>query len=135
LSSVWPGVSVEEATLRQNIFTLRRILGEKPRDRRFIVTIPGSGYRFVANVEIRAPCSSVNKPAVSNTSKAVKPSQSLERRAPLVAFAFTLGLIVVFSFGFRQDRAPEYSAVPLTSDQGSAQSPSFSPEGELVAFS
>src|SRR4051794_23751999 len=50
LTSVWADVSVEEANLTQNIFALRRILGEKPRDHRFIVTVPGKGYRFVSPV-------------------------------------------------------------------------------------
>jgi Tol biopolymer transport system component len=53
-----------------------------------------------------------------------------------VAFAFSVGLIVtVLAFGVRQDRVAEYSAVPLTSYQGSALCPSFSPEGERLAFS
>ena len=40
LTSIWADVSVEEANLTQNIFVLRRILGERPRDHRFIVTVP-----------------------------------------------------------------------------------------------
>src|SRR4051812_37250756 len=51
LSSVWSGLSVEEANLTQSIYALRRTLGEKPQDHRFIVTVPGLGYRFVAEVK------------------------------------------------------------------------------------
>lgn len=47
---IWPDSFVEEGNLPQNIFTLRRTLGESPQDHRFIVTVPGSGYRFVARV-------------------------------------------------------------------------------------
>jgi Tol biopolymer transport system component/DNA-binding winged helix-turn-helix (wHTH) protein len=46
---VWADTFVEEATLAQNISTLRKILGSKP-DRQFIETIPRRGYRFVAQV-------------------------------------------------------------------------------------
>lgn len=47
---IWEGRSVEEGNLSQYIFTLRKIFGENPHDHRFIVTIPGQGYRFVAKV-------------------------------------------------------------------------------------
>ena len=47
---IWSDRYVEESNLSQYIFILRRILGENPRDHRFIVTIPGHGYRFVAKV-------------------------------------------------------------------------------------
>lgn len=47
---IWEDRFVEESNLSQYIFILRRILGEHPQDHRFIVTIPGHGYRFVAKV-------------------------------------------------------------------------------------
>ncbi|NOT48361.1 MAG: tetratricopeptide repeat protein [Acidobacteria bacterium] len=47
---IWSDRYVEENNLSQYIFILRRILGENPQDHRFIVTIPGHGYRFVAKV-------------------------------------------------------------------------------------
>jgi DNA-binding winged helix-turn-helix (wHTH) protein len=50
LRSVWPGAVVEENNLTQNISALRRAFGEKLGEHRFIVTIPGRGYRFVAPV-------------------------------------------------------------------------------------
>lgn len=53
LKAVWPTVVVEENNLSQAISTLRRVLGERPEDHRFIVTEPGRGYRFVATVHRR----------------------------------------------------------------------------------
>jgi DNA-binding winged helix-turn-helix (wHTH) protein/TolB-like protein/Flp pilus assembly protein TadD len=50
LRAVWPNVVVEENNLTQNISALRRAFGEKLGEHRFIVTIPGQGYRFVAPV-------------------------------------------------------------------------------------
>lgn len=52
MTQIWGNNFVEEANLTQNIFTLRKIFGENPKDHRFIVTVPGRGYRFVAQVEI-----------------------------------------------------------------------------------
>jgi TolB-like protein/DNA-binding winged helix-turn-helix (wHTH) protein/Flp pilus assembly protein TadD len=55
MAALWPNVQVEESNLTQTIHTLRRALGERPDEHRFIVTVPGRGYRFVADVRERAP--------------------------------------------------------------------------------
>src|SRR5215470_11185240 len=52
LKALWPAVVVEENSLNQVISLLRRVLGEKPSEHRFIVTAPGRGYRFVAAVRM-----------------------------------------------------------------------------------
>jgi len=51
LSRVWPDTVVEEKNLTVNISTLRKVLGESPQEHRYIVTVPGRGYRFVAEVQ------------------------------------------------------------------------------------
>jgi len=50
LETIWPHVIVEENNLNQTISTLRRVLGERPGEHRFIATEPGRGYRFLAVV-------------------------------------------------------------------------------------
>jgi TolB-like protein/DNA-binding winged helix-turn-helix (wHTH) protein/Tfp pilus assembly protein PilF len=50
LKQIWPDTFVEEVNLAVNISTVRKALGENPQDCRFIATIPGHGYRFVALV-------------------------------------------------------------------------------------
>jgi DNA-binding winged helix-turn-helix (wHTH) protein/TolB-like protein/cytochrome c-type biogenesis protein CcmH/NrfG len=50
MNLLWPDSVVEENNLTQNISALRKALGEKPNEQRFIKTIPGRGYRFVAEV-------------------------------------------------------------------------------------
>jgi TolB-like protein/DNA-binding winged helix-turn-helix (wHTH) protein len=50
MAAIWPKVVVEENNLNQHISALRRVLGERPEEHRFIVTVPGRGYRFVAAV-------------------------------------------------------------------------------------
>jgi Tol biopolymer transport system component/DNA-binding winged helix-turn-helix (wHTH) protein len=47
---VWPDAIVEENTLNKNISALRRSLGESAGENRYIVTVPGRGYSFVAVV-------------------------------------------------------------------------------------
>lgn len=62
MSAIWPDTIVEENNLNKNISVLRRVLGEHPGDSRYIVTVPGKGYRFVAPVTER----SINAEVVSD---------------------------------------------------------------------
>lgn len=50
LADLWPGLVVEENNLTQVISGLRRVLGEARGENRYLVTEPGRGYRFVADV-------------------------------------------------------------------------------------
>ncbi|MBI3653797.1 MAG: winged helix-turn-helix domain-containing protein [Acidobacteria bacterium] len=50
MNIIWPDSFVEEATLAQNVFTLRRVLGESPMQTQYIETVPRLGYRFIAKV-------------------------------------------------------------------------------------
>jgi DNA-binding winged helix-turn-helix (wHTH) protein/tetratricopeptide (TPR) repeat protein len=50
LKEIWPDSFVEEANLSQQIFRLRKALGDSPEGERYIVTLPGRGYRFAVPV-------------------------------------------------------------------------------------
>lgn len=50
LSRLWPDTVVEESNLSQNVYLLRKVLGEKPGGEAYIATMPKRGYRFVATV-------------------------------------------------------------------------------------
>lgn len=51
MNTLWFDTAVEENNLTQQISTLRKRLGEKKDEPRFIVTIPGQGYSFIAPVK------------------------------------------------------------------------------------
>lgn len=55
MRTLWPDSFVEESNLSQNIFTLRKTLGEREGGQQFIETIPRRGYRFVAPVVSSVP--------------------------------------------------------------------------------
>jgi len=50
LKEIWPDTFVQEVNLAVNISTLRKALEDNPKECRYIATIPGCGYRFVAEV-------------------------------------------------------------------------------------
>lgn len=50
LKRVWGDTVVEENNLNQSITALRKALGDSRSESQYIATIPGQGYRFVADV-------------------------------------------------------------------------------------
>src|SRR3984893_6180765 len=56
ISRTWPKTFVEDANLKIQVSALRRALGDGQDGRRYIATIPGRGYNFVAPVRFeRSP--------------------------------------------------------------------------------
>jgi DNA-binding winged helix-turn-helix (wHTH) protein len=52
MARVWPNTFVEPANLTVHIAVLRRILGDGRGDNRFLINIPGRGYRFVTPIKV-----------------------------------------------------------------------------------
>src|SRR5260370_18315252 len=100
----WPDTFVEEGSLSNNIFLLRKALGEEPP---FIETVPKRGYRFVGAVRqlpnavalrsenpLDAQCGLANEstdPRPPNVVAAIPSSAGRPSRvlAPLVVTALT----------------------------------------------
>jgi predicted ATPase/DNA-binding winged helix-turn-helix (wHTH) protein len=55
MARVWPNTFVEEGNLKVQVAGLRRALGDGRGSNRYLVTIPGRGYRFVAPVTFSDP--------------------------------------------------------------------------------
>src|SRR5881396_1151493 len=81
MEAVWPDSIVEENNLSQNISTLRRIFGEAPGSHSYIVTVPGRGYRFVAEVSDRTD----NGTATVSVGQATRPTSPENRTGAATA--------------------------------------------------
>ena len=83
MSEVWRGIPVTDEALTQCIKELRRTLGDDASRPRFIETVPGHGYRFIAEVVGRAdaPAPGASPP---------RPLRGWQRTV-VVALAGTLG--------------------------------------------
>src|SRR4051812_2151729 len=55
IARAWPGTFVDESNLKIQVSALRRILGDGRGGRRYLVTVPGRGYSFVAPVSLQEP--------------------------------------------------------------------------------
>lgn len=90
MSAIWPDVVVEDNSLNQNISLLRRVLGESPGEYRFIVTVPGRGYRFIADVRTinESTDESSRAAPVPNASEPVRPRTGVQVRIPIAILPF-----------------------------------------------
>jgi DNA-binding winged helix-turn-helix (wHTH) protein len=52
IANVWPNTFVAAANLAVHISALRRVLGDRCPQSRYVINIPGRGYRFVAAVTV-----------------------------------------------------------------------------------
>jgi TolB-like protein/DNA-binding winged helix-turn-helix (wHTH) protein len=98
---VWGDVSVEEGNLARNVSTLRKLLGEHPEDHRYIVTLPGRGYQFVAAVR---PLSG------AEAAPLVAPRPPARRGTAWVSLAAAAALVAVAAVGYRALARPGVAA-------------------------
>jgi TolB-like protein/DNA-binding winged helix-turn-helix (wHTH) protein len=83
MKAIWPNVVVEENNLNQNISAVRRALGETPGEHRFVVTVPGRGFRFVPEVKRVSTLSEPPQPSPQPEKQtAVEGLELLPERAP-----------------------------------------------------
>jgi predicted ATPase/DNA-binding winged helix-turn-helix (wHTH) protein len=68
LSRVWPDVTVGEDSLRQHVASLRRALGDGKDGARYITTLAGRGYCFVAPVSRSSEEGTAARPAAADIS-------------------------------------------------------------------
>ena len=94
LESVWPDTIVEENNLTQCISALRKAFGDDPGEQRFIATVPGKGYKFVADVLETSGASDADGHISGIPAKESRVAVFLQR--PVL---FAIALIVLLSFG------------------------------------
>jgi Tol biopolymer transport system component/DNA-binding winged helix-turn-helix (wHTH) protein len=150
IQAVWPDTHVGEQVLTRCISELRRILHEDARSPRYIQNIPKVGYRLLVPVVPAEPADLPVFPVSEPQSQGVEPATPLSAHkqegrsrpwgvrnfawwagaAILVAILLALNLL-------RKNPAPvnsNFRTMPFTSFPGSQKQPSFSPDGNEVAF-
>jgi DNA-binding winged helix-turn-helix (wHTH) protein/Tfp pilus assembly protein PilF len=113
LDAVWSDCHVTEANLTQSISVLRKALGETPESRRFIVTVPRQGYRFVASLE--------------------KEGEPEERRSPrwrwAAIFAVALVLAALVPWQWSGDANPDREAASTLCQRAQMLARNRTPDG------
>lgn len=140
LRSVWSDVEVEEGNLTQQIFLLRKALGETAQQPRYIITIPGHGYRFIGPVE----AISGNLAATDVSPSGESPAAAPRRGASLFGMglaAFGVVAVLAILFAPRWIRT-EKTGLPLpftrhiakVTESGKATGSAISRDGHFVAY-
>ena len=125
--AAWPDTAVTDDVLIRAISELRRLFDDDPKQSRVIETIPKAGYRLIAPVT----------PAIAGGSTAL-PERPSHRR---LSFAVTASALIVVAASltwwlraWRFVEPPSAQVAPLTVLPGHEQWPTFSPDGDQVAF-
>lgn len=148
---IWGDTFVEERNLTQNIFTLRKVLGEGSGGIKFIETIPRRGYRFVAEVRDEKgsdPENVVVEPEETQLPPRQEPRvESPSRRAAAYALAFTALIIGgAILWGWKTSLFGEWGGSPeplgpsgalafeRLTDSGKVFFPTISPNKQFFAY-
>jgi Tol biopolymer transport system component/DNA-binding winged helix-turn-helix (wHTH) protein len=149
MHTVWPDTFVGDDVLTRAISELRRAFGDDVKEPRVIQTIPKSGYRMIAGVgfsgaelDMAAPgqgAYDAQVPAVRVISRA----EVRRRKRRVWSIGLAASIVVVLAvwrwvgFGTPVSRVPvvvPLRTMPLTTLPGQERAPSFSPDGNQVAF-
>jgi transcriptional activator of cad operon len=93
LNQVWPGVAVSPDSVYQAIASLRRILGDDPKQPTYIATVPRLGYRMVATV---SPLTDQPTTPPPTTAAPAPPPGSRSRAFQLAGALICLALAAAF---------------------------------------
>lgn len=77
MESVWPGVAVEENNIQVQVSTLRKALADEAGEQRWIVTVPGRGYRFLRDPHLGQADNNAGPRVLDRPSIAVLPFANL----------------------------------------------------------
>ena len=125
MKAVWPDTFVEESNLAQNIFVLRKTLGATVGEHRYIVTVPGRGYRFTEKVRIVAEEESLVVESHSRSRVVIE--ESRPRRMVVMSIAGIIFFLALgAAVGYRYHRPGQSSLGQGDLAQG-GQSPSALP--------
>lgn len=111
LDHVWSGVTVSPDSVYQAVASLRRLLGDDPRQPTYIATVPRQGYRMVAPVSPWQDPPVTPTPAPASTevlAPALRRLNGVALGAGIVCAALLLALLV------RGWIAPDRSALAIT---------------------
>ena len=158
LELIWPKTAVEENTLTRHISTLRKSLDEHPGQHHYILTVPGHGYQFVADVvELAERPTHLHHSVATQYAHAGDPVDTPVNGIPpisleptvlargnslrlvvvlggLLAAAAALGVFLSLDFRRGETQASAPILRKITFQAGLQREPVFSPDGRRVAY-
>jgi Tol biopolymer transport system component/DNA-binding winged helix-turn-helix (wHTH) protein len=151
IEKIWHSAFVEEGNLARNVSTLRKALGDTGKDHKYIATVQGRGYRFLADVVKKdgaTASEAIEEKASTGISKNENPPDNIKthsliyQRPWLISLAGVclIGAIVVAfrfeGFKLRVKSMPSFDQIrqaKLTQD-GNVYGGVISPDGQYLAY-
>ena len=152
LGTVWPDQIVEENNLTVHVSALRKALGDRNGQRQFIVTIPGRGYQFVADVRHSALSDALVVEHHSVTRITVEEEDEDAAKEPLAisiisrnrsviagaacALLLACGGFVMYRYFSRQKAVVHFSRFEITrqTNSGRVLTAVVSPDGRYITY-
>lgn len=157
---VWSGQIVEESNLTVNMSAIRKALGERASQPRYVKTVSGQGYRFVAEVReqigetdefviesemiarvIIEREESENESEISNLRFENKKRSSAFRNlqfkiiaAGLILAAFGIGIFITRRASPANNFAPQIASIKRLTENGKVGVAALSRDGKLFAY-
>jgi transcriptional activator of cad operon len=129
LTQVWSGVFVNPDSVYQAVASLRRLLGDDPKQPTYIETVPRLGYRMIAAVHPWTEPAVSDNGAPQNAHPLGAPKESSTRRRLVLAIAIAAALCLapvaafLFRAKFKSDNRPASSAAVALSQKSVAVLP------------
>lgn len=129
LGEAWPDVIVTPDSVYQAITSLRRLLGDDPKQPTYIATVPRRGYRLIARVDAldgdRTPDVPVSAPRDDSSvmQRVDVPKQPAPVARRLLLLAAALAVCIIGTYLYTRERAAvgaQAAAVPAASDKSIA---------------
>ena len=129
MKAVWSEAFVEESNLTNNVYTLRKLLGETEDGRSYIETVPKRGYRFAAPVrELSADALVIEKRTVTRIvteetedeapQEIVAPAVARQRTSKVLVAVGAIAIVVAAGYGSYRlfvERLPFAKSTPVVS--------------------
>jgi len=95
IERVWAGDSVEDGNLARNVSTLRRALGDDAKEHKYIATVQGQGYRFLADVaEVSTAATVAVSDTVTQSAQVAQPPVAVDRRRFSSKWLWAISLVI-----------------------------------------
>jgi len=141
MKAVWPDSFVEEVNLSQNISILRRALSDTAQGSRYIVTVPGKGYRFVGQLRQPEPDTEIKETLVleSHSRTRITVEETRFKFSLLSALTITvcvLAAAALWATLHGKPTFPTFKRIQLSklTHDGNTRLSAVSPDGRYVAY-
>jgi DNA-binding winged helix-turn-helix (wHTH) protein/TolB-like protein/Tfp pilus assembly protein PilF len=137
LDSIWKDQFVEESNLAVQVSAIRKALGDSASEPRFLATIPGTGYQFIAEISKSSLAASEKDLADADAPPVSIPDRRKISLPAMLVLLFVAIVAAVFAWSYLGGRDAEIRSIAVLPFEQKGADPEFLGDGlaESVIFS